>query len=91
MLLRDQDPAQQMAEVLRLHLTEGKGIRAIARQTGLARKTVRRMLGTASGQREPAKPHVNTSIVGPYVEDIRLLLEECAEIRAPAVLDRLRA
>lgn len=91
MPVRDQDPAQQMAEVLRLHLTEGKGIRAIARQTGLARKTVRRMLGTASGKREPAKPRVSTSIVAPYVEDIRSLLEECAEMRAPAVLDRLRA
>lgn len=91
MSLRRQDPSLQMAEVLRLHLVEGKGIRAIRRETGLARKTVRRMLGTAAGEREVFKPRAHSSIVDPYVDEIRELLEGCAEIRAPAVLDRLRA
>jgi len=85
------DPARQMAEVLRLHLSEGKGLRAISRETGLARKTVRKLLKVASGEREQAKPREHCSIVDPYLQEIRALLEECATIRAPAVLDRLRA
>ncbi len=85
------DPSRQMAEVLRLSLTCGKGIRAIARETGLSRKTVRRMLGAAAGKREHAKPREpRPSLVDPYVKEIQALLDECAEIRAPAVLDRLR-
>ena len=43
----------QMAEVLRLHLVEGKGIRAIAKATKLTRKTVRKLLGLASGKDKP--------------------------------------
>ena len=39
----DDERARQMAEVLRLHLTEGKGIRAIARATKLGRKKVRKL------------------------------------------------
>lgn len=91
MSVKQRDPTRQMAEVLRLHLTEGQGIRAIARQTGLSRKTVRRMLGAAKGTREPARQRDRSSIVDSYVEEIQKLIEECAEIRAPAVLDRLRA
>lgn len=85
------DPSRQMAEVLRLSLTEGKGIRAIARETGLSRKTVRRMLGTASGERERAKPREKRAcLVDPYVKEIQALLDDTPDIRAPAVLDRLR-
>ena len=43
----EEETSKQMAEVLRLHLTEGKGIRAIARQTGLGRKKVRKLLAVA--------------------------------------------
>src|SRR5271166_5759631 len=91
MPLSDEEMPKRMAEVLRLSLTEGKGIRAIHRETGLDRKTVRRLLGLAKGQRKarPAQPRV--SILGPYDTDIRKALEDCADIRAPAVLERLRA
>ncbi len=92
MSLKPKDFSQQMAEVLRLSLTEGKSIRAIARETRLSRKTVRRMLGTASGKRERAKPREpRGSIVDSHLSEIRELLDDCADIRAPAVLDRLRA
>jgi hypothetical protein len=39
------DPSQRAAEVLRLGLVEGVGVRAIARRLGMARKTVRKILG----------------------------------------------
>lgn len=84
--------SKRMAEVLRLHLMEGKGIKAIARQLKLHRKTVRKLLGHARGERkggQPAQPR--SSILDPYQDEIRQALDDCADIRAPAVLDRLRA
>jgi transposase len=85
-----EEPSKQMAEVLRLHLTEGKGIRAIARQTGLGRKKVRKMLALARGKHKPSPARQRSSILSPYESDIRQMLEDCADIRAPAVLERLR-
>lgn len=82
----------QMAEVLRLHLIEGKGIRAIAKATKLGRKKVRKLLSLARGKdkRRPAQER-RSSILAPYDEEIRKTLDDCADIRAPAMLDRLRA
>ncbi len=89
--LKQQDRATQLAEVLRLHLTEGRGIRAICRQTGLDRKKVREMVGSAKSK--PRRPSVGQrpSLLDPYEADLRTLLEDCVDIRAPAALDRLRA
>ncbi len=80
-----------MAEVLRLHLTEGKGIRSIAKRTKLHRKTVRKLLGLASGERKAEAAPRPSSILDPYQQEISKALDDCADIRAPAVLDRLRA
>ncbi len=80
-----------MAEVLRLHLMEGKGIKAIARQLKLHRKTVRKLLGHARGERKGQLAQPRSSILAPYQDEIRQALDDCADIRAPAVLDRLRA
>jgi len=87
----DDRRSKQLAEVLRLHLTEGKGIKAIARQLKMHRKTVRKLLGVARGERQAKPPLSRSSILDPYKEDIRKALEDCADIRAPAMLDRLRA
>src|SRR3990170_2173070 len=90
--LRDEDRAARMAEVLRLNLIEGKGVNAIHRATGLDRKTVRTLLGSARGEQDKPKPsEPRASILDPYDADIRQALEDCPEIHAPAVLDRLRA
>ena len=91
MELPEDEQSTQMAEVLRLSLIEGKGIRAIARQTRLDRKTVRRLLGVARGKQKPKPAAERTSILAPYEDDIRKALDDCAEMKAPAVLDRLRA
>jgi transposase len=90
--LKHKDRSTQMAEVLRLQLIEGKGIRAIERQTGLDRKRVRELLASAKSKPAKAKPAEHRpSILDPYDADLRKLLENCAEIRAPAALDQLRA
>jgi transposase len=83
--------SKQMAEVLRLHLTEGKGIRAIAKEMRLGRKKVRKLLGLAKGQQQAKPAQQRTSILAPYEEEIRKTLEDCADMPAPAMLDRLRA
>lgn len=89
--LSQQDPSAQMAEVLRLHRDEGLGVRAISRATGLDRKKVRKMLALAQRKGAPASSRQQSSILAPYEDDIRQLLDDCAEIRAPAVLEQLRA
>jgi len=83
--------SRQLAEVLRLHLTEGKGIKAIARQLRMHRKTVRKLLGMARGAPKDQAARARSSILDPYQEEIRKALADCADIRAPAVLDRLRS
>lgn len=90
--LKDKDRSTQMAEVLRLSLMEGKGIRAIERQTGLDRRKVRDFLSSAKSKKEKTKPGEHRpSILDPYDADLRKLLENCVDIRAPAALDQLRA
>ena len=81
----------QMAEVLRLHLIEGKGIRAIAKATKLGRKKVRKLLSLSRGKDKPKPAQGRSLILAPYDEEIRKTLDDCADIRAPAMLDRLRA
>lgn len=85
--------SKELAEVLRLRLVEGLGIRAIARTTNFGRKKVRALLGLAKGRSKAkaraAKPAA--SILAPYEEEFRRTLDEVADIRAPAMLDRLRA
>jgi transposase len=90
--LKDKDRSTQMAEVLRLQLLEGKGIRAIERETGLDRKKVRELLFSAKSKPGKGRPaEERPSILDAYDSDLRKLLENCADIRAPAALDHLRA
>jgi len=89
--LSHEDRATQMAEVLRLKLMEGKSINAIHRGTKLSRKTVRKLLGIARDKQKPRAAPERSSILAPYESEIRQALDDCAEIKAPAVLDRLRA
>ena len=85
----DDERSRQMAEVLRLHLTEGKGIRAIAKAMKMGRKKVRKLLGLAQGKDKPKPAQQRSSILAPYDGDIRKALDDCADIPAPAMLDRM--
>jgi transposase len=78
----------RLEEVLKLSYVDGLGVRAIARQLALSRKTVRRLLHGEPKKAEPAK---RGSIVDPFEPEIRRLIEETPSMRAPAVLERLRA
>jgi transposase len=89
--LQQEDQATQMAEVLRLRMVEGRGIKAIHRATRLSRKKVRKLLGMAQGKQKPKAIAERASILAPYDDEIRKVLEDCPEMKAPAVLDRLRA
>ena len=90
------DPSAQIAEVLRLSLVEGLSIHAIRKKTHISRKRIRKILGRALTPREKANaqtpsPQVRTSILDPYLAVIRKLIDDTPELRAPAVLERLRA
>ena len=87
----EEEKSKQMAEVLRLHLVEGKGVKPIAKQMKMHRKTVKKLLGMASGIRKQEAPQPRPSILAPHMEGIRQALDDCPDIHAPAVLDRLRA
>lgn len=78
------------AEVLRLHYLEGTSVRAIARRLGLARKTVRNLLGRR--QRDATSPPApRARSLDPYRDAVRTMLSDAPDMRAPGVLERLRA
>ena len=87
--------AGQIAETLRLSLVEGLSIRAIAQKIHLSRRRIRKILGralTAKDQARAASPATpRASILDPYLPTIRKLVDDTPELRAPAVLERLRA
>lgn len=76
------------AEVLKLGLIDGLSVRAIARRLGMARRTVRRMLGRELPARQAREPR--PSALDAHLPAIRALLEETPELTAPAMLERLR-
>jgi transposase len=82
------EQAARRAEVLRLVHADGLGIRAIARQLKMARKTVRSLL---AGERARTQPRVaRAQLLAPFEGAIRELLRETPAMHAPAVLERLR-
>jgi transposase len=80
---------ERKAEVLRLHYVENLSVRAIAKRLSMARRTVRRLVGV---ERRPARPPVTPrpSILEAFEEVIRAELVRVPELRAPAMLERLR-
>ena len=89
--------AAVVGEVLRLRFGEGLSIRAIARKVQRSRRTVSRMLSSAHDQGTRAKAKAKAvsaaarqSILTPYVPIVRKLLDDTPELRAPAILERLR-
>jgi len=88
---RDGEPSdERLAQVLRLSLVDDLSARAIAKRLSMSRNTVRKMLGRAPARKKRPSPK-RGSILEPYKKEIKDLLEEVPEMRAPAVLERLRA
>lgn len=84
-------PDDPLAEVLRLSLLEGLSARVIAKRLSMSRNTVRKMLGRAPARTQTQRPSPRRgSILEPYKPEIKDLLEEVPEMKAPAVLERLR-
>lgn len=86
----DLPPESVQAEVLRLHYVDDLSVRAISRRLKMSRKTVRKMLGRGPMRARPPEPANRPSLLDPHEAFIRSELKECPELRAPAMLERLR-
>lgn len=86
-----QDRPELLAEVLRLSLIDGLSARAISKRLSISRNTVRKLLRSNPPQARKERPSPRRgSILEPYKKEIKDLLEEVSEMKAPAVLERLR-
>jgi transposase len=83
----DERDSVRLAEVLKLSLVEGLGVRAIARKLKMARRTVRKLLG-----QEKPKPVAapRPLMLAPFQAEIGRLLNDAPLMKAPAILERLR-
>jgi len=85
----DDAAAKRFADVLKLAFVDDLGVRAIARRLRMSRKTVRRVLDRERRKRaQPSAPR--PTLLGAYDGAIRQMLSDTPELRAPAVLERLR-
>lgn len=78
------------AEVLRLALLEGCSLRQISKKLSISRKTVRRILGRGAQLKQKVSATPRSSILDPYEDEIKKLLKDSPDLRATAVLERLR-
>src|SRR3954447_9024539 len=78
---------EDWAEVRRLHRSEGLGIKAIARHTGLARNTVRAALAADTPPRYVRPP--GGSRVDAFEPQIRVLLAEFPRMPATVIAERV--
>ena len=84
---RTQD--ETIAEVMRLHFTDGAGVRAISRRLGLARNTIRKILGRGA-TKTSVNPAPRPSLLDPFAPTIRKWLADTPELKSTTVLERLR-
>ncbi len=83
-------PEDRKAEVLRLRYVEGLSTRAIAKRLSMSRRTVRGLLGEKKPRPRAATATLRESILAPYETVVRAELTKTPELRAPAMLERLR-
>jgi transposase len=81
--------SRRFAEVLHLAFIDGLGVRAIAKRLSMSRKTVRRMLDRER-RRDRPPPAPRPKLLDSYDAAIRTMLSQTPELKAPAVLERLR-
>ncbi len=70
-----------LAKIRRMHFRDGVPLRDIARQTGLSRNTIRRWLREPSTGEPKYAKRVNSSVIDPWSEQLRLWL--VADTRRP--------
>lgn len=80
--------SQRRAEVLRLTYAENLSVRAISRRLKIARKTVRKVLDGDRTIKSTMAPRPRLLL--PYDGAIRQVLSDTPQMRAPAMLERLR-
>lgn len=78
------------AEVLRLRYIEGLSTRSIAKKLSMARRTVRAILGANKPRSAPKQSSARESMLSRFDAEIRTRLKEDPDLRAPALLERLR-
>ena len=82
---------ERKAEVLRLRYVEGRSVRAIAKKLSMARRTVRDLLDTSRVRRMSIRVAASReSILARFDAEIRARLKDDPDLRAPALLERLR-
>lgn len=78
------------AQILTLHFTDRRTIKSIAREMGLDRKTIRRVIQRRQIELLPKTPQ-RKSALDPYRDEIKELLTKDPQITGTALLNRLRA
>ncbi|MEY4508039.1 MAG: family transposase, partial [Pseudomonadota bacterium] len=81
---------ERKTELLRMRYVEGLSTRAIAKKLGMARRTVRALLGEQRAPTPRQPPAPRESIVAPFEAEIRARLASDRDLRAPALLEHLR-
>ena len=79
------EPDGRAAEVLRLHYLEGASVRLIAKKMGIARKTVRQILGRKLAA-PPAPRAPRSRSLDAYRDAVRTMLSDAPEMRATSIL-----
>lgn len=78
------------AEVVRLHYLGGLSIRAISKRLRMSRKTIRVVLGRKLPKPATELRAPRGSLLDPFDVLIREMLDDTPELKAPAMLERLR-
>lgn len=81
---------EHASEVMRLHYLEGLSIRAIAKRLRISRNTIRKLLGRGTPRPVRRRPAMRGSLLDPYQAFIAETLDDTPELKAPAMLERLR-
>lgn len=81
---------ERKAEVLHLRYVEGLSVRAIAKKLSMARRTVRDLVEAPRPRRPKRAAEPRESILARFDAEVRTRLKQDHDLRAPALLERLR-
>lgn len=87
--MRAGDP--RIAEALKLYMVDQLPARVIAKKLKMSRNTVRKWVGGAPKKLKPATPSPRASLLLPYASMLKALMDDTPGLKAPAVMEKLRA